>query len=64
MAAEKANVRKVTTPQGNVQSIVAPLARQTFVPLPAQAAGQAGRTGAAVPAILATNARQTHPYSP
>ena len=62
MAAEKINVRKVNTPQGAIKSIGAPLSRQTFVALPAQAAGQSAKTGASVAAILATNARQTHPY--
>lgn len=62
MAAEKVNVRTVATAQGTIKSVVAALSRQTFVPLPSQAAGQAGKTGASVPAILATNARQTHPY--
>ncbi len=62
IGAEKINQRTVSTNRGTIKAVAAPLARQTFVPLPTQAAGQAARNGAPVPVILANNARQTHPY--
>lgn len=72
MAAEKLNsttlagqptggVRRVATQRsGIVTAVVSPYARQSYVPLPTNAAGQAARTGANVSARLAPNARQTH----
>ncbi len=60
MAAEKIT-RSVQTSRGTVKAVGNPLARQTFVALPTQAAGQAATNGGRVPVILANNARQTHP---
>lgn len=62
MAAEKPNIRKTVSTQGNVKSIAAPNARQTFVPqnVPQQANGVAAQIAGSVPAVLAKNARSTH----
>ena len=51
--------RQVQTSQGPVKAVASPNARQTFVPLPTQAAGQAATYGANVVAITAPNARKT-----
>jgi hypothetical protein len=54
-------VRRVATRRSGIATaVVSPFARQTFVPLPTNAAGQAARVGANVPAVVAPNARQTH----
>lgn len=65
MAAEKPLIRKTATGSGNVKSVVAPLARQTYVPqnVPQQANGVAAQIAGSVPAVLAKNSRQTHVQS-
>jgi hypothetical protein len=59
MPAEKINLRRVPTTSGKVVAVAAANGRQTFSGAPS-GRPPAAAIGAAVPVILAANARQTH----